>query len=446
MASQLLQFFMIFFMVLIPLVSPSATYQYLPEGWMRLGGGYNPYQPTAGFAECISHEGEERKDYSGVKNSVATITKLSTLESYYILTHFSASLAGSYTFYSGSASYNSLQEDAFHSDTFTWILFFESKYGIFGLKNPKLKEEYKKLSVDELYSTCGSEIVIQQKKTAMAYALFTLKNISENHRKELETRFSGGTKTGIWSVTMDASFQNILRSALASSSLRIQIQTVGGRGISDLTDLIGPQSINEDGFAYFSKVPAALKKYVENITDDRTAPTEFQTASISVFRAGVPTKFNQFKDGQIATMYTLYEGARSIFTRADNILFGKDSSDYSLSDQEKNNLSSVQAKMKVMMNTIIDAAAPCFEIGGACQVPPVALPFIKWPQPAEPKTSKCEFLRSSALAVGCITQPQYDYASKNNQVPICTNYDIGFESELAGWRSCHLIKIPPQIL
>lgn len=422
----------------------AGSYKYHPDSWLHLGKGINPFYPSNGYADCIAYDGEARIDNSGVRETTATLSLVKTREDFYNLTQFSASIAGSYKFVSGSGSYRSEKEDTFHSDSLTWIIFFESQYGIFGMRNPRLKPEYVNLDADSLYATCGSEVVKSHKKVAMAYALFTLHNVSEAHRHEIESHLSGGAQTGIWSAKMESSFNSVLRSASAASNLTVQIRAIGGNGISDLSDLAEQKDPNEDGYAFYQRVPAILKKYVEGLNAQTASASEFETASIKVYKPTIPMRFADFKSGVIGMMFTGYQDAESIYKRASGILTGDESVNYQLTSQETSNLQRAIQNATEVMNTITTSAEPCFVSGQKCVMPTMQLLPVRWPHPIR-LISLCEYTRILAVEAGCIDSHLANTTAAKRSMPVCTSFDPGMSAQFSGWKQCSAEQLVPTI-
>jgi len=121
--------------------APAAEYAYHPRSRVYLGGGYDPYHPDTAYLPCINYSSIDQVDTQGATNTVVKMLQVKTRQDFYQLTNFSASLAGSYLFMSGGGSVESIDEEAFHEDSFTWMVYFNSSYGRFVLHDPSLKSE-----------------------------------------------------------------------------------------------------------------------------------------------------------------------------------------------------------------------------------------------------------------------------------------------------------------
>ena len=103
----------------------ATRYSYFPDSQMYPGAGFDVLRPDKAFPDCVVHEGLEAGNHeSGSQasdHSRVSLKLLKTREDFYQFINFSASLAGSYKFFSGSASYSMEQEDKFMEVTIPFI-------------------------------------------------------------------------------------------------------------------------------------------------------------------------------------------------------------------------------------------------------------------------------------------------------------------------------------
>lgn len=402
-------------LALNPFASDAAIYGYHPESRLYLGGGFNPYLPANGYIRCIEHNGEEAVDTQGAASSDINISLVTSREDLYQKINFSASMAGSYGVFSGGGSIRIEDERAFHSDSLTWIILFKTDYGRFVLKNPRLKKAYTKVSDQELYQSCGSEIVTEQRKSVLVYALLTVNHLSESRRREMEASFSASASSGIWSAKMDSQYKSILQTAMAANNITVRVNAIGGRGITDLSGMIGAGGDNP--YIAYENLPTVLKKYIDGMTADNAVATQYVTTPVSSFKRDVQVRYNDFNSLHIGRLYNMYQDSFSIVNRLRSILSGSSGEHYQLTDEERNELSQALMKHEKSLNVILRAAQKCFvPDNNKCSVPNVRIPVVRWPLKSQP-AEYCEGLRRMAYDRGLVEENFIKIARQRNFVP-----------------------------
>lgn len=418
-------------------IAQASKYTYFPDSHMYAGSGFDFQRPAEAFRDCVLHDGEKAMGSPGHNrsdNSRVALKLLKTREDFYQFINFSASLGGSYKFFSGSASYQFEQEDKFHSDSITWGIVFETNYGIYALKNPRLDPQFRTLSKEKLRATCGSEVVLKTRKAVSVFATFTLRNVEEKHYRKIVANAGVDLKGGVWSAQMKASYENILNTALARSQLEMEIFLVGGEGIMKLSDLASTGSIpGENPYDTFKRVPEVIARYISTLSADQAANLEFYTGDITSFMSAVPDEKDPFVGLQLGSMYTAYIEADSALARINSIL-RTDRALYDLDAATESMLQTARVNLRAMKNELHLAAQECRKPKGQCLYPPnLEVPDIRWP---EIRVGACEKHRRIAVDVGCIDARQAEYGRLTDQIPGCHQPDVGKPPQLFGWSYC----------
>lgn len=403
---------------LILLLSSSAfatKYEYHPNTRLYMGGGYNPYKPTEGYFDCIEHDGERAVDSPGAVTTLVRMEQIKTRQEFYQKIDFSASIAGSYMVFSGENSVSLEDERAFHSDSLTWMILFKSDYGRYNLSNPRLKAKYASLDDDQLYEQCGSEIVIERRKSAMVYALFTVHNVDKSERSKFEANLKSGAGDFGWSASMESSYKKILREASANQSVRLSVFAIGGGGMVDLANLI--RSDKEDPFEKYSQVPTVLSEYIKTMTAEKSVPTTFITKHISAFKNDLKIRFGKFDALQIGQLFNLHSDSISISKRLDGILRGQESNLFELREHEKQILEKQYEEYLDASNAYFEAAKDCFKEEKKCVIPHTKRSTVIWPETFK-KMGKCQFYQKKALQLGVISRAQYNDFIALNVAPL----------------------------
>ena len=428
---------LLFIFLVISSEAWGTIYNYYPDSHLSPGSGFDLYRPDVAFPACVDFDGIESGNHNpgdGVSdNSRVSLKLLKSREDFYQFINYSMSMGGSYKFFSGSASYKFQQEDKFHSDTITWGLVFETNYGIYNLKNPRLKSKYAKLKIDQLIEKCGSEVVLKTRKAVSVFATFTLKNIEESHFKEIISKANVSVSGGVWDAGMKASYTNVLKTALARSTLELEVYAIGGKGIVKLKDLavVGSKP-GETPYQTFEKVPQILADYVATLDESQAAPVTFVTGSMSSLKESDPGSLEAISAKQVSRLFLNYVEAEGNFERIRDIL-GFSRSRYQLNGNDIKDLNKTKIELNEIMNNIELAARDCKSSNKACRVPSFALPDFRWPQLV---FDKCEKEREFALMVGCVSQQEVNISRIKKEVPICIQDDIRSPYELVGYAPC----------
>jgi hypothetical protein len=398
-----------FFILLVSPVLNAAIYNYYPETVLKMGGGYDPFRPTNAFQDCIESDGFERIDTvedSSLSNEVF-ISLVKSYKDLYSFTKFSASMAANYKIFSGNMQVNFEEESMFHSDSLTWIVMFRTDFGRMTLKNPRLKQEFALLKKNELIDTCGREVVLNTKKGTISYVLLTMKNLKESHRKELEMKFKAKVSGSFWGAKMDSHFKSIVSSAYMASNTSVKIQTVGGSGIHDFSDLI------KDNFIDINKIPAVVSNHLKTINFQTAAPIQYQTADIQSFTKNDFSlkKFN--KKSQVEIFYMLSE-VYGIEKRLFDILYGVNSNNYDLLDSR--DLENNYDFYNTLRSELYSSLQSCYEDNDIkCSLPERRWPKVRWPGRSK---EYCESIRRDFLSSGKMDSLGYSMSKKRDLIPI----------------------------
>lgn len=402
-----------------------AIYNYHPNSTVYLGGGFDPYNPTQGFRECLTWNGVKPIDSSTGNTAVETtalVQAVKTKKDFYNLVDFSTQIQGSYGLFSGEASVDLIDEYAFHEDSLTWVVLFKTDYGRFRIENPQLKAEFASEDAETLEQKCGTEVALTERRGVMVYAVLTVKNLSENKRREFETKLSVSAQGAFWSAEMDSEYKKVLRSALAATDFSVRIRAIGGNGVTDLTDLIG-SSGGEDAFVQYTQIPDTIRTYIEGLTVSGAAPLQYITADISTFRSDIPRGREPFQSVQFEKIYTSYERHSSVVDRLEDFLYGGSAALYSLNKGEFNDFEDLLNSHKQARDALFTAGLACFDEAASCVEPNVRRRAVVWPRPKK-FAQLCEANRLSAYNAGLVPLELYQIAKNRDFVFIVEDGEI----------------------
>ena len=268
----------------------SEDYGYIPDGKAYLGSGFDPTRPQTVFPLCVKSAGEcqigatdsvaclgeNAKNNSaplGVTSSLS-IKQIQTKYEFFKELNISASISGSYGPFSGSGSFSYYSLDEINENSLSWIIIAKGYYGGFALKNPSLSPSAAPLSGLALVEKCGVHYVSQVDRGVVAAALFSVYNLDEKHKQQIQAAMSAGFATGAFSISGAADFASLVKTASQYGSMNIKIFTIGGTGSPGLSTIIKSNPTDLDA------IKDTLKTYVENQDINRAAIIGFKTTGL----------------------------------------------------------------------------------------------------------------------------------------------------------------------
>jgi hypothetical protein len=271
-----------FSLIIIALISSdrseSAVYDYHPSSPFALGNGVDPYDPLKVIPSCIE----------GVEKIIEGSTVLTTFDAKILRSrrdlfsslNISANLSARYSFYKGSGGVDFESQYSFSSNNVVWIVKAYSDFGRKELRDTKLRQDAADLiklgNHDQFAKQCGTELVLQERRSAIVAAVFSLNIVDEFQKTRLETRFSGGATTGVWSADVAAAYKKFVSEAAKISAINVSVIAIGGTGI------VGLSPVFED-FEDLEKISKTLREYAAGINFNTAAPSLYYTGSMHAY-------------------------------------------------------------------------------------------------------------------------------------------------------------------
>jgi len=266
-----------------PSIVLADPYQYYPNSPIHLGATFDPRQITEVHLPCIKFDGRSQLDAYNSSSQLGmetqyTVDQLKTRHQLYNYLHISASVSGHYKFFSGGASYDLEQESTFDSDSFSWVIRGYTKYGEFGMSNPRLNAEAEALKSDAtaFRSRCGTDFVGQESRSVLIAAVYTVKNLSETNWKKVSADFNAAVGGGVWGLDAKAKYDSFFKEAVTNGTLSFRLYIIGGEGIKTLGDLALATGDIE-------KVKQIIADYTKQLSIEYSVPTDFLTGSLRQF-------------------------------------------------------------------------------------------------------------------------------------------------------------------
>ncbi|MBC61836.1 MAG: hypothetical protein CMP11_05205 [Zetaproteobacteria bacterium] len=426
--------FLFILLIIINLFGPKTSYgkiyQSHPLSRLYLGAGHDPFRPGNSFLECVEHKGLKSPVFKRGSTTHAEISLVKSKRDFFNKIKFSALIEGSYFFTEGKFAHSFHDEELFHHDSLSWIILFETDYGNYSLKDIKLKDDFRHLEREKLYTKCGREIVSEVKKGVSIYALLTVSNLSSSQKKNLETKFRISSHGKIWNTDLETSYQSFLSAALLTSDIKFKIYAHGGDGIKNLSKIL-----TENESIKYEKIPKIMAEHIKTLNEEKSIARQYVTIDIDSFTEKTNPKINTFKHKQLLSIYFKYDYISSVIKRLQSILNERPRS---ISNHFKN-YDKLQENLLLYeegLNTLYRHAMYCFQpvASEKCILPSIYLPQILWEK--EPfKNKRCEQLRQKALQLKLINEDFYKMSVRRNFIPNFSTRDKSIS--ISRWTPCY---------
>lgn len=352
--------------VTFPVATSASVLQYYPDSPAYIGGNFDPSNLTQAYAPCLKPSGYHSLDWyqdssaAGGVVSAKTPTAISTnffiksirsRKDLYDVLNVSASVSGSYGFFSGSAAFGLEKETNYEEDTFSWVIYGYSNYGRFVLDNIELNETANTVSTNPIAfrTRCGTDYVQEEIRAVEAAAVFKIHNLTQAQKSVLTASLSARFNSGLFSAGGSANYQHFLQTAAQYGEIEVSFYAFGGPGITALA----PIATHYDDQAI---VLGTFQNYFANLTVQHSVPVSYVTASVQSL-AGRPDIMTDYYSKYIGDLYLVYEELGAERDRLKNLL--RNASDFSLDDSKQTQVSAEISNISAIMGKIYTSASKC---------------------------------------------------------------------------------------
>ena len=400
-------------MLLLPMILVAEVHSYDPYSAIYLGAGFDPKQPDEAFNQCINFDSTKNVDTNGAIKTTFDATIIRTREDLHKHLGISASVSARYKFFSGGAAMSFNDDYNFHSDSIVWIIKGQSFFGRFQMINPRLTNDAQQLIDDQKYSAfsrkCGTKYVSQENRSVLIAAIFSIENVSNEHKQKLTAEFKASVAGGFFEGSVASSYKRFFSEASIRSQIKMSVYAIGGSGITRLHNLM---TKSDD----LHNIQLILSNYTKTIGADHAAPLSYLSGSMEVFgwRGQHDPQIKQ-RDHTLSQIYFRYKEAETVINRLNEALILLDTPLWSfISDKQYNAYQDHLNEYETYLSLLTEAADNCF-YGDQCYVPPQNLKRIKWPLQL---ADKCEFRRIEAFNNGKIDLDMLTLLRRSNMVPL----------------------------
>lgn len=361
-------------------VPAQSSIEYHPNGVVRMGYGYEPRTPTVPFVtSCISHEGEEKIDASGgIAVGSVEVTEVSDRRSLLSTVGVSASMEAHSAMFSGGVSFSQNIGVSFDESTLVWVARIKVNFGRYRLKNPlPMPRLTGAANPAEAKARCGSEIVTQESRGALAAVVYEAHNLSNAEKQELSAALNAKYSGPTAGAEFDSAYTKAAKKVQSKTRINTYVHVQGGAGSAALTRFVDATDL--------AAVRAALTAYGNAITTANAAPLTYQTSPLSQFvELPLQAPPNLAQD-RLWEIYSQYENLTGLIRRIDFLVKATAEAESYLiryvDSEKRKELGDVRILYEQGRDLLKTAAIACLVGGAACNIPGAIgqLPRVKWP-------------------------------------------------------------------
>lgn len=432
------------------LQSSALNYGYHPDSALALGIGFNPADLSVAKPRCIDYDKIDKLNGEGSTQAQVDITLIKSQRDLYSKIGFSAEMSAQGFFAKGSAKTSFLDEYEFHDDTTHFAIIAWTDHGRQGLNNPRLTPHAQGLidsgRYEDFAKRCGTHYVFEESRHSTVIAIYTIKQMNEEKKRKFEASFDVGFTFA--DLKIKGTFESFMREAFHMNNVNLRVFTIGGSGVTDLSDLVTNHTEPE-------KVKEVLRDYVSKMTDKKGVPSRFKAASMDAFGWVDHQNVATLKrDIVLKEYFFLIKGLSDKKSRLNDVLLNRDTDYAYLPDESVLSYEHQAEKLATDLDNLMTSATECFEEPTRCKTPTYRSQSIKWPVEAivfdgdsrifrmragspegymAPVFSKeeCNKQRSAAFLSGCITAQELKDLRRLNGAPSCS-----LVGDLVSWGLC----------
>lgn len=387
-------------------------YEYHPSLAFSLGAGYDPSDVRKRFLECIDFTESAQIDAEGSYASRIHAKLVQSRAELMQEVGVSARVSAQGMFGKFKSGVDYFDQIRFHEDSLTFLISAKEDYGRLKMQNPHLKTFAQKMidegRHEEFSRRCGTNYVAQVLKGASVFVIYSIHNLSSEHKNKINAMMSGGSNLGFGSIDFKASFKKLLEQFASSGRTEIHTYTLGGNGIKSLSEI--PDSISD-----IEAIKKIIGAYMKTMSVVNGIPLIFYTASMENFGWQELSPFDvDFRDSVLEEYYIWITDLNHTVQRLKSVISQHDTLYSFLTDEEVKNYKELHDERVNYLKTLTDQASACYKEASQCRRPTYAeLQRIKWPQAPD----ECEKLRLKAYKLGFITLQQLEDYREEDEVP-----------------------------
>lgn len=426
-------FLLLFLSIVIPTAAIAEIHSYDHYSTIYLGAGFDPEKPDEAFTQCIDYEDIKNVDTNGSIKTTFDASIVRSREDLHKHLGISASASARYKFFSGSAAMSFTDDFSFHSDSIVWIVKGQSFYGRYQMINPKLNDAAQSLIDDNNFSAfarkCGTKFISQENRSVLIAAVFSIENVSNEHKQKLTTEFKVAVSGGLFDGSATGSYKKFFSEATKRSQIKMSVYAIGGSGI---TKLHGLMTQSDD----LNTVQGILAEYVLTLNSSNAAPLSYVSGSMEVFGwKGSHNPQVNHRDRTLSQIYFRYKESETTINRLNDVIVSLDTPLWSFIPAKQYDMYLKQRDEHETYLTLLSTAADNCYYDSKCVIPLANLSRVEWPIEM---ADKCELRRIAAFINGKINHDTLTALRKFNMVPLFSIPDDP-TSEHVGLAECSYI-------
>ena len=408
----------------------AAVYGYHPDTTLKLMGGFDPQRPTNQGLTCLGGTPAPIEGGTVGANFNATVVK--SREELLRILHVDASLSGRYGLFSGGASFSYDNQYSFEEDSLTWAIYADSDFGRVDVPdahpNKYAQDLIKAKKWTQFKAGCGTEVVVGERHEGSVAAIFSIRNLSQSQKSDLEAKATFGASGGIWSASAQANYHKFVSEASQLSTIKVTVAVVGGQGIQVLSGLAAD-------YDDLQKITDVIRTYIAGLNFQNSIPTQYFTTDWAAFGYEGPELDVTQQSEVLGSLYILYQDSLRARERAHQEISLAQQPEYQdrLTADQVKALKDEESGATSVIGTIISRADTCRKSINACKpVTDISMPDIYWPtlQPVDRYTILTSGYRGcqpppGQVSSGCYTQATIDVTYDAKTVDKITFYPGG---------------------
>ncbi len=362
-------------------------YSYHPRSILTLGGGFTPSNMSEAKLKCV--------DFTAVPAPGESAALSTTMNTYFVssssklksIMGIDVKIEASYLTSKANAGLQLDTERMFKSDSVTLMVLAQSEYGRMLMDQPKLTpyaESLWKTRPEDFEKECGTHLVRMIRRGAMIAVFVTLTNLTEEQKNKITVEAGFEARGEVASATLKSKFQDQMERSHASNSVRTQVISTGGEGISSLADMVRLMTLQPDSL---DKIEAAVGQFMKTFTAANPAPIGFYAAP---FGFGItPGKFvwEHRRQKRLGILADHYGELDAKLDDIRHLLMPEDPRHAGLTTTQVAGFTRVADQLEEALNVVADSHKACMVERSlkACQMPQYELDaHVVPPMPARP--------------------------------------------------------------
>lgn len=331
------------------------TYGYNPMSRYYLGAGLSLNDPSEGKDSPFKMPVAQTSLPTGPRTTTLTATVARSVRALKEALGLDFNLDASYLSYSGSVRLAYEQTNNLRTEDVCVVITATVDWGNIRLNKPVATPEALELlkaDKDAFEARYGSHYISQMTMGTSVSCILTFNNVDQDTRNEFNATLTGKGAAGWGQISTSASLKSLAAFASKNSSLSFRLLTVGGGGLSELTNFV--TAIVQTSSDPIKEIGDRLAEYVKGFNNTSSAPIRHYTLPTSLLGITPPNFFNDTRNKRLIETVEKYRELQGIIDDIDNTLNDTASETVPLTTLMRSNLTKQRNLNVVYQNLLAD--------------------------------------------------------------------------------------------